>query len=484
MKKSWKQWMAITCALAMIVSLLPVTILAEEGVATPTDLAPIMEPVQETEPAEVSAEEPAEEPAEEEKVTYTARIAVVKRDGKILLTAVVEPEYTGAVIWEMKTLEADKVKWTVVESSSSALMILPGSNLIGKEIRFRLEDGTTSVLSYVVPEPEPVEAPEEVSEEGTDEPVVETNQEEPVEENETEPAAEEVVEEPVVEESAEEPVAEEPAAEEEQNIEDYETPLGLSDDAESEPEAQEEPVEETEEEETIVELIEEETVVEVIEEIPAEVTEEIPAEEEAADDELEIEIHEETPVRKETPAAVKTEEAPEEAETETEEIIDGLDIREDADGMSVIINTIPKDAEIDVLGVEGDWVLVEAEGEQGYIYAEDLEPHAETEEQPEETVAETEETEETVEEAEEEVIDTSNMKVTIFTSRRKVMKNGEPIILTSKLDGFEGIEQINYQWYCDKGNGFEPVDGANSDSYTYTANSETLSWSWVLEVSF
>ena len=233
----------------------------------------------------------------------------------------------------------------------------------------------------------------------------------------------------------------------------------------------------------------EEVPAEVTEEVPAEVTEEVPAEEEteAADDGLEIEIHEETPVRKETPAAVKTEEAPEEAETETEEIIDGLDIREDADGMSVIINTVPKDAEIDILGVEGDWVLVEAEGEQGYIYAEDLEPQAETEEQPEETAEvpeEPEETEETVEEAEEEVIDTSNMKVTIFTSRRKVMKNGEPIILTSKLDGFEGIEQINYQWYCDKGNGFEPVDGANSDSYTYTTNSETLSWSWLLEVSF
>ena len=107
-------------------------------------------------------------------------------------------------------------------------------------------------------------------------------------------------------------------------------------------------------------------------------------------------------------------------------------------------------------------------------------------EKPEETVEEpeeTEETEEAVEEAEE-VIDTSNMKVTIFTSRRKVMRNGAPIILTSKLDGFEGIEQINYQWYCDKGNGFEPMDGANSDSYTYTANSETLSWSWLLEVSF
>ncbi len=291
MKKTWKHLIAIICALSMIACLLPVTILAEEGVATPTDLAPIMEPVQETEPAEVSVEEPAEKPAEEEKVTYTARIAVVKRDGKILLTAVVEPEYTGAVIWEMKTLEADKVKWTVVESSSSALMILPGSNLIGKEIRFRLEDGTTSVLSYVVPEPEPVEAPVEVSEEGTDEPAVEINQEEPVEENEKEPAAEETVEEPVVEESAEEHVEEpaEESAEEEQVIADYETPLGLGDEETAEPEAQEEPAGE-QPEEVNVEPAAEEPVVEESEELEIEIIEEEPVVE---DTEI-VEIVEET----------------------------------------------------------------------------------------------------------------------------------------------------------------------------------------------
>ena len=488
MKKSWKQWMAITCALAMIVSLLPVTILAEEGVATPTDLAPIMEPVQETEPAEVSVEEPAEEPAEEEKVTYTARIAVVKRDGKILLTAVVEPEYTGAVIWEMKTQEADVVKWTVVESSSSSLMILPGSHLIGKEIRFRLADGTTSVLSYVVPEPEPVEAPVEVSEEGTDEPVVEINQEEPVEENEKEPAADEAVEEPVVEEAAEEPTeepaVEEPAAEEEQNIEDYETPLGLGDDVESEPEVQEEPVDETEEEETIVEpseeetiaeLTEEETVVEVIEESPAEVTEEIPAEEEAADDELEIEIREETPVRKEAPAAVNTEEAPEEAEAETEEIIDGLDIREEPDGMSVILTTVSKDSEIEILEQTEDWVLVMAEGEQGYVFAADIAELLQND---------TQQVEESAEETNQADVNTENMKVTIFTSRRKIMKLGETVYLTSILEGFEECSEIYYQWECDKGEGFRPVEGANEDTYAFSATAESLNWGWRLLVTF
>ena len=61
MKKTWKQWIAIACVLSMIACMLPAMTLAEDGVATPTDLAPITE-----EPAgEDPAEEPGEEPAEE-----------------------------------------------------------------------------------------------------------------------------------------------------------------------------------------------------------------------------------------------------------------------------------------------------------------------------------------------------------------------------------------------------------------------------------
>ena len=41
MKKSWKQLMAIACVFAMIAGLLPVMAMAETGVATPTDLAPV-----------------------------------------------------------------------------------------------------------------------------------------------------------------------------------------------------------------------------------------------------------------------------------------------------------------------------------------------------------------------------------------------------------------------------------------------------------
>jgi hypothetical protein len=65
MKKSLKQWMAIAVAFVMMLCLLPVTTLAEEGAATPTDLAPVEEDAREAEQAEEPADEPAEEPAAE-----------------------------------------------------------------------------------------------------------------------------------------------------------------------------------------------------------------------------------------------------------------------------------------------------------------------------------------------------------------------------------------------------------------------------------
>lgn len=61
MKKTWKQWIAIACVLSMIMCLLPAATLAEDGVATPTDLAPVPEETA----GEVPTEEPGEEPAGE-----------------------------------------------------------------------------------------------------------------------------------------------------------------------------------------------------------------------------------------------------------------------------------------------------------------------------------------------------------------------------------------------------------------------------------
>ncbi len=57
MKKTWKQWIAIACVLSMIACMLPAMTLAEDGVATPTDLTPV--------PEEPAGEELTEEPTEE-----------------------------------------------------------------------------------------------------------------------------------------------------------------------------------------------------------------------------------------------------------------------------------------------------------------------------------------------------------------------------------------------------------------------------------
>ena len=75
-------------------------------------------------------------------------------------------------------------------------------------------------------------------------------------------------------------------------------------------------------------------------------------------------------------------------------------------------------------------------------------------------------------------------KVTIFTSRRSVMEEGEEISLTSKLEGFEDCAEIRYIWKVDKGNGFEVVEGATGDTLTYTASIESLNWDWHLTVLY
>ena len=56
--------------------------------------------------------------------------------------------------------------------------------------------------------------------------------------------------------------------------------------------------------------------------------------------------------------------------------------------------------------------------------------------------------------------------------------------LTSLLEGFEDCAAIKYQWECDKGDGFKPIDGANSDHYSYPATVETMSWSYRLTVFY
>ena len=144
---------------------------------------------------------------------------------------------------------------------------------------------------------------------------------------------------------------------------------------------------------------------------------------------------------------------------ETLVLTEAAALREQADGMSSVLAELPEGAEVCLIAREGDWLKVSADGTVGYI----RQPAAEEAEAAPEA--------EPV------------RKVTIFTSRKAVMTEGESIELTSELEGFENNE-IRYQWECDKGEGFEPVEGANDATYIYAASLETLGWDWRLTVYY
>lgn len=142
------------------------------------------------------------------------------------------------------------------------------------------------------------------------------------------------------------------------------------------------------------------------------------------------------------------------------------DVRLNADGLSDIFATLSEGTVLKVLGVEGDWVVVEVEGQIGYVYKDSVsgiefeQPDIPADADPVE-----------------------KLKVTIFTSRRTVVNPGEGIRLTSKLEGFEDYT-VYYQWQYDRGNGFEDIAGANNGEYSYEASVETLAYDWRLVVSY
>ena len=116
--------------------------------------------------------------------------------------------------------------------------------------------------------------------------------------------------------------------------------------------------------------------------------------------------------------------------------------------------------EVTILEVNDDWYKVElADGTVGYIFKKDLVDYK----------------------APEEVVE---KKVTIFSTIHPMMEVNEPITLTSDLEGFEDCVEINYQWECDKGSGFEPIEGAIESTYTFPATAESLTWSWQLVVNY
>ena len=134
--------------------------------------------------------------------------------------------------------------------------------------------------------------------------------------------------------------------------------------------------------------------------------------------------------------------------------------------MSDILDVIPAGAEFTVLGIEGDWVKIEYKGMIGYTYKTNVTGLPE----------EAPEADENGEPAKKE------RKVTLFTSKWVATKPGETIYITSKLEGFEDCTEIAYQWMCDKGNGFEPVEGATDRTLQFVADKDTVTYYWKLRV--
>ena len=222
---------------------------------------------------------------------------------------------------------------------------------------------------------------------------------------------------------------------------------------------------------------EEEPAEEPAEEEPAE-EEEAPVEDEEAEEAEEEEAEEEDEEAEEEDEEEETEEEEEEEEEEYESLVTGISkagapVRTEPDGLSPIIVSLDEATVLGVIGQADDWyavVLAEKifDYKVGYIYKDDITLDI-TPEEPEEP-AEGEETE-------------TPKKVTIFTSRRVVMEEGETVTLTSKLEGFEGLE-LMYVWKVNKGEGFEEVEGANEATYSFEASAETLSWGWKLTVLY
>ena len=478
MKNSWQKILAVLCAMTMLVGC-TFTVLAEDVPAAEAAAEEMIleeasaETEEETadhieEAEQVPAEEPAapaEEPAApaEEPAPVEERVAADK-------TMQVGSEGSGTVtdshpyIVRIHSGFSGKVNVDLTASHKVGILFGEEGTVIGREIvsheveeeenvhELKFSFSATAGKDYLMyvyfaqNENENEEDVHDASFHIATEKVLKNKEETPAEESETEESAEE----PEAEEPAKEiPAEEAPAAEEEPAVEE-------------EPAAEEEPA------------VEEAPEAEPVEETPAEeeAAEEVPAEEVPAEEPAENTIQEAEPK-----AAKKASEyifideygtplGLEDLDLESVIVAGIVDVRVDPDGMSPIFATLEEGAEILVIRQEDDWYEVLVGDEIGYIYKDALE--------------DTEMEEDGVEDLEAEEVE---KKVTIFSSRRTVMTEGETVYLTSKLEGFDGLD-VAYQWQCDQGDGFQSIEGATEDTYEYAADTESLYWDWKLLVYY
>ena len=134
-------------------------------------------------------------------------------------------------------------------------------------------------------------------------------------------------------------------------------------------------------------------------------------------------------------------------------------IREAPDGLSNIIMTVSGETPLKITGTEGQWYKVEVDGIAGYVFGADYAGD------------------------EENTIDFSGVSVHLFSNRRSGMQDGEPMILTCKVIGYELEYPLQYEWSVDRhdGLGWQRVQGSAS-TYEFPVSKETLSYDWIVDV--
>ncbi len=485
MKRTWKFWMAMTCAMTMIVASIPAMASPNrEGYVLMFD----------------SGEELVREPR---RTTVLRSAAADSAEEEI-------PESEPAIVTEMEAAPEAEPEIVMVPAEQHAQLTQPETEA---EI-------VTEPAEEPAPEAEP-EAEAETVEEPAEQPAPEAEPE-AESEIEMEPEAELVPAEEIPETEAEPEQAEEPEAEPEQTElvpeEEPETAKEPSE-SETEPEAEPEP-----EQEPIEEPV---SGPEVPAEEPAPETEPVnPEAEPEGAETLQDVLHEgvlaeEAGLEEEFVAEEETK-----VWTSDEPVIvyanGTANIYAEPDENSEILSTVPDGTELPVVDLTGAWCVLADNA--GYVSLAEIRETAAVQEAPAKEDASTEtaenpetagtevpaaepapedgemtepiegenpeeqtevenEPEDLEPEIEEPVMNEDpNKVVRILSNRKQVMDEGEMVFLSAELVGFDDCEEIIYIWKVDKGNGFEEVPDANGPVYSFPATPETLSWNWTLTV--
>ena len=171
---------------------------------------------------------------------------------------------------------------------------------------------------------------------------------------------------------------------------------------------------------------------------------------------------------------------------QAEEILDAQEAANQPEEPEETGEEVPEDGEAlseDGEALPGDGEELPEEGEALPEDGEEISEDGEESDEPEED-EDFEELDETAGEVTAEPAKPKH-KVVIRSSQGEIVTEGEQIVLTSELIGFDDDEQVTYQWQVDRGdgNGWVDAEGGTKWKYIFIADKTTITYSWRLIVN-